>query len=65
MLCEVTYYPYWSSKGMRGVKCGRPAKFTVQDPPSWSAEYVCGTHARVLRNYDARIVLMEGTWIRA
>jgi len=64
MTCEVRYYPYWSSRGMRAVACHRPAKFTVIDPPSWSAEHVCGVHARVARNYGG-IEVIAGSWIKA
>jgi hypothetical protein len=65
--CEVTYYPRWSSQGIRGVKCWRSARFTVVNPPSWSGEYLCGIHARVLRNYDAGedTQIIEGIYIRA
>ena len=49
MICAETYYPRWSSRGIRGVKCERPAKVEAyrrpfSKEPQW--EPVCGIHAR-------------------
>lgn len=62
MKCEVRYYPAWSSRGMRAVECQHRAKFTVVDPPGWSAEHVCGVHAGVARRYGLQV--LEGTFIK-
>lgn len=61
MICGVNYYPQWSARGMRAVQCRYPAKFTVVDPPWWSADHVCGTHARMARNHGG-ITVLDGIY---
>lgn len=55
--CGVDYYPAWSSRGMRKVRCQHKAKYTVIDPPHWSAAHVCGVHARVAERYGGIVVV--------
>jgi len=63
--CGVHYYPSWSSRGVRSVQCEHPAKFTIIDPPQWSAEVVCGTHAKVVeRYYGSRDRILDGIWTK-
>lgn len=49
MNCSETYYPEWSSRGLRGVKCNRPAKLMALRHPFANPEWapVCGIHARL------------------
>lgn len=46
--CEERYYPQWSSRGMRGVDCTRPAKFEAwvnpYSDPYWKR--LCGVHVK-------------------
>lgn len=41
--CEELYYPSWSSRGMRAVRCTRPARATVQFRDG-DRRRVCGVH---------------------
>ena len=50
--CEEHYYPEWSSRGMRVVICGRPAKVEAwtrpySEEPAWAPK--CGIHARLYK----------------
>jgi len=52
--CSEVYYPRWSSRGIRGVKCERPAKLEGRINPYaaiavWRPK--CGIHARM---YETR-----------
>lgn len=44
--CSETFYPEWSSRGMRAVRCTRPAKATLIEPGG-TTRRVCGVHRRV------------------
>ena len=44
--CTERYYPEWSSRGMRAVRCTRPAKATLVEPDG-THRRVCGVHRRV------------------
>lgn len=52
MTCSETYYPQWSSRGIRGVKCERPAKKMLWSRMSNTTRPVCGVHARKYRGAD-------------
>lgn len=43
--CTERYYPEWSSRGMRAVRCTRPAKATLVEPNGLSRR-ICGVHVR-------------------
>jgi hypothetical protein len=43
--CTETYYPSWSSRGIRGVDCSRPAKAMLTEPGGWTTRRLCGIHA--------------------
>lgn len=45
---------YWSSRGMRPVRCTRPAKATVTDPHGRDYR-VCGVHAASSRRAGWRV----------
>jgi len=49
IVCSKTYHPMWSSRGIRGVECKRPAKVEAR-VNSFAAIAVwrpmCGIHAR-------------------
>ena len=47
--CTEIYYPDWSSRGIRAVRCTRPAKFVV----SQSRIDQCGVHAKRYRKAEA------------
>jgi hypothetical protein len=49
LICTERYYPMWSSRGIRAVKCERPAKRLAFGRPFAAAEWVpvCGIHARM------------------
>ena len=42
--CTELYYPEWSSRGMRAVRCTRHAKRTLLEP-NGERRRVCATHA--------------------
>lgn len=42
--CEIDYYPPWSSRGMRSVRCTHKAKWTIVTDSG--ATNVCGIHRR-------------------
>ena len=51
-ICSEVYWPEWSSRGMRSVRCEHPAKVEAfkRTPPSggrWAP--VCGVHARMYK----------------
>jgi hypothetical protein len=46
--CTEVYWPEWSSRGMRPVRCSRHAKATIVSPPVFRVREerrVCGIHA--------------------
>ena len=54
--CTERYYPQWSSRAMRSVRCTRPAKATFDDHNKGKRR-VCGIHAKRLgRVWPERIV---------
>lgn len=56
MICEETYYPMWSSRGIRGVRCKHPAKFITIDHDA-KVLHLCGIHARRYRgNFPERTI---------
>jgi hypothetical protein len=59
--CGVDYYSPSFARGMVSMRCHHAAKFTVVDPPIWSAEKVCGIHARVVQRYGG-ITVLPGEW---
>lgn len=54
--CTEHYYPRWSSRGMRSVRCTRPAKATLINKIANEHRRVCGVHART-RELDDRFVI--------
>jgi hypothetical protein len=48
LICTEYYYPSWSARGIRGVKCRNPAKrlALVFERTETHWEPVCGVHAR-------------------
>ena len=46
--CTEIYYPDWSSRGIRAVRCTRPAKGTLEGRTMQGEEprRVCGIHAK-------------------
>ena len=50
LICTETYYPRWSSGGIRSVKCTHPAKcLALANRRLATAQWepVCGVHARL------------------
>ena len=47
--CTEVYYPEWSSRGMRAVRCTRPAKATLI-VPGGTHRRVCGIHRNRYRD---------------
>jgi len=54
--CTERYYPQWSSRGMRSVRCTRPAKATfIRDYPD--VRRLCRIHGKVYaRLWDDKVV---------
>ena len=54
--CTERYYPQWSSRGMRSVRCTRPAVATFDDQNKGERR-VCRIHAKRLgRVWPERVV---------
>lgn len=53
--CTESYYPRWSARGMRSVRCTRPAKATLFNPAANLRRRVCGVHLRRHAN--------DGRWV--
>lgn len=43
--CTQIYWPEWNSRGIRPVRCTRPARWVVTTPYGTAAD-TCGIHAR-------------------
>ena len=54
--CTEVFYPQWSSRGMRAVRCTRPAKRTLYSINGDPRRRICGVHARRYAN-DGRFVV--------
>jgi hypothetical protein len=52
------FYPQWSVRGMRVVRCTRPAKATLYSKLEGTHRRVCGIHTRRYAN-DERFVIEE------
>lgn len=50
--CTEEYYPSWSSRGMRAVRCTRPAKATLTSPLGLVGRRVCKIHANRYRTWE-------------
>ena len=54
--CTEEFYPQWSSRGMRAVRCTRHAKATLYSRSNNTYRRVCGVHMRRYANDDRFVI---------